>query len=144
MFTSYSNSLLTGSSTWFTVKQPIVDETMVISLIETGIKNPQVQNIIKNEVVKYLKSPEGRASMAEAFKSPEMKKSLVENLHSPELQAAILELMTIPEFRRAIFDIIKDTPEMRVLLAIAAAIIPENQQQTTLSTNDETSPSLQQ
>jgi hypothetical protein len=140
MFTSYSNSLLTGNSTWLSSKQPRVDETLVVSLIETGIKNPEVQTIIKHEVVKYLKSPEGRASMAEAFKSPEMKKSLVENLHSPELQATILELMSIPEFRRAIIDIIKDTPEMRILFAIAAAIVPENQQQPNKYLTDDATP----
>jgi len=124
LFTSYTNTLFTGNHGVAGV-QPRLEETMLLSLVQAGIKDPQIQAIIKNEVVKYLKSPEGRASLAELFKSPEMKKSLAENLKSPELQAAILELMQIPEFRQAVITAVNDTPEMKILLALAAAIMPE-------------------
>ncbi len=64
--------------------------------------------------------------MAELMKSPEMLVVFGENLQSPELRSAILKLMDEPEFRKAVINIIKDTPEMRVLTVLSSAVVFEN------------------
>jgi hypothetical protein len=99
------------------------DQKMVATLIETGLNNPEIQAAVKQQVIIYLRSPEGKARMAELIKSPEMVKALSENIQSPEMRAAILKLMEIPEFRAAVLDIVKDTPEMRTLTILSAAIV---------------------
>lgn len=104
-------------------RQPLSDET-VATMVETGITNPDVQDILKQQVVLYLRSPEGRQQMAASLKSPEMIKSMSENMQSPELKAAILNLMQVPEFRRAVLDIIKEDPNIKILSALGAAISP--------------------
>lgn len=103
-----------------------IDQTVVTSIIETSVNNPEVQLLIKNQVISYLKTNEGRAQMAEVLKSPEMIKAFAENLKSPEFQAAILQLMKVPEFRREVITIVKDTPEMKLLTTISSAIILED------------------
>jgi hypothetical protein len=117
-----------------------VDQVLVASIIETGINNPDVQTVIKNQVVHYLRSNEGRAKMAEVFKSPELVKALSENIQSPELRAAILELMKVPEFRAAVIDIVRDTPEMKLWSTIAAAI--ELEENNTKPDSHSSEPSL--
>lgn len=109
-----------------------MDQAVVTSIIETSVANPDVQNIIRNQVVNYLKTSEGRARMAEALKSPELVKALSENLKSPQVQAAILELMKVPEFRREVIEIMKDTPEMKLLTTLSSAIILEDTPKTTV------------
>ena len=99
------------------------DQKVLASIIETALTNPDVQTAVKNQVVLYLRSPEGKARMAEMIKSPEMIKALSENMRSPEMRAAILKLMEIPEFRAAVLEIIKDTPEMRALSILSQAIV---------------------
>ena len=64
--------------------------------------------------------------MADTLKSPELVKALAENLQSPEMRGALLKLMEVPEFRSAVVQIIKDTPEMKVLNILSTAIIDEN------------------
>jgi hypothetical protein len=112
-----------------------IDQKMVNSVIEVGINNPDVQNALKNQLIIYLKTPDGKARMAEMLKSPEMRKALseniqspemrkamAENIQSPEMRAAIMKLMEVPEFRSAVLQIVKDTPEMRILTVLASAI----------------------
>lgn len=99
------------------------DQKMVATLIETSLNNPDVQAAVKQQVIVYLRSPEGKARMAEMIKSPEMVKAMSENIQSPEMRAAILKLMEIPEFRAAVLDIVKDTPEMRTLTILSSAIV---------------------
>ena len=105
-----------------------IDQKLAKTVIETSINNPDIQNALKNQVILYLKSPEGKAKMAELLKSPEMVKALSENIQSPEMRTAILKLMEVPEFRTAVLDIVKDTPEMRTLTLLSSAIIFDPQQ----------------
>lgn len=107
-----------------------MDQAVITSLIETSVANPDVQNIIRNQVVNYLKTSEGRARMAESLKSPEMTKALSENLKSPQMQTAVLEMMKNPSFRQEVITIMKDTPEMKLLTALSSAIILEDPNQT--------------
>ncbi|MDR3566038.1 MAG: GerD family protein [Negativicutes bacterium] len=112
-----------------------VDQKLVNTVIEASVSNPDVQTALRNQIIVYLKSPEGKARMAETLRSPEMRKALSENIQSPEMRkamsdniqspemrAAILKLMEIPEFRGAVMHIVKDTPEMRMLTTLSAAI----------------------
>lgn len=112
-----------------------VDQKMVNSVIEASINNPDVQNALKSQMIVYLKSPDGKARMAEMLKSPEMRKVMSENIQSPEMRkaiaesiqtpemrSAIIKLMEVPEFRGAVLQIVKDTPEMRMLTVLAAAV----------------------
>ena len=99
------------------------DQKMMTAVIEAGLKNPDVQTAVKQQVIIYLRSPEGKARMAELIKSPEMVKAMSENINSPEMRAAILKLMEVPEFRAAVLDIVKDTPEMRTLTLLSSAIV---------------------
>lgn len=103
-----------------------MDQAVVTSIIETSVANPDVQNIIRNQVVNYLKTSEGRTRMAESLKSPEMVKALSENLKTPQMKAAVLEMMKNPEFRREVIAIMKDTPEMKLLTTLSSAIILED------------------
>lgn len=104
-------------------RQQLSDET-VAAMVETGISNPYVRDMLKQQVVLYLRSPEGRQHMAASLKSPEIIKAMSENMQSPELKAAILNLMQVPEFRRAVLDIVREDPDMRALSALNAAIAP--------------------
>lgn len=99
------------------------DQKMVAALIETGLNNPEVQAAVKHQVMLYLRSPDGKARLAEMIKSPEMVKALSENIQSPEMRIAILKLMEVPEFRAAVLDIVKETPEMKTLTILSAAIV---------------------
>jgi len=117
---------LTGAiffNTFIMGQRTVPDQKMVAALIETGLSNPDIQTAVKQQVIIYLRSPEGKTRMAELIKSPEMVKALSENIQSPEMRTAILKLMEIPEFRAAILDIVKDTPEMRTLTILSAAIV---------------------
>lgn len=100
-----------------------IDQKLAKAVIETSTNNPDIQNALKNQVIVYLKSPEGKTKMAELLKSPEMVKALSENIQSPEMRTAILKLMEVPEFRTAVLQIVKDTPEMRTLTLLSTAII---------------------
>jgi hypothetical protein len=113
-----------------------VDPKMVNSVIEASINNPDIQNALRNQMIVYLKSPDGKAKMAEILKSPEMskamseniqspemRKAMSENIQSPEMRSAILKLMNVPEFRNAVLQIMKDTPEMRILTVLSSAVI---------------------
>jgi hypothetical protein len=119
---------LTGAiffNTFILGQRAVPDQKMVATLIETGLSNPDVQAAVKQQVILYLRSPEGKARMAEMIKSPEMVKALSENIQSPEMRTAILRLMEIPEFRTAVLDIVKDTPEMQALTLLSKAIVWE-------------------
>lgn len=107
-----------------------MDQAVVTSIIETSVANPDVQNIIRLQVVNYLKTSEGRARMAETLKSPELVKAFSENLKSPQVQEAILEMMKNPEFRREVIAIMKDTPEMKLLTTLSSAIILDDTPKT--------------
>ena len=100
-----------------------VDQKLAAAVIEASMNNPEIQNALKNQVLQYLKSPEGKAKLAELMKSPEMVKTMSENLQSPEMRAAILKLMEVPEFRAAVLTIMKDTPEMKVLTLLSSAVV---------------------
>lgn len=117
---------LTGTlffNTFILGQRAAPDQKMVATVIEASLSNPDVQAAVKQQVIVYLRSPEGKARMAELIKSPEMVKAMSENIHSPEMRAAILKLMEIPEFRAAVLDIVKDTPEMRTLTILSGAIV---------------------
>jgi hypothetical protein len=105
-----------------------IDQKLVSAVIETSTNNPDIQVALKNQVVAYLKSPEGKAKMAETLKSPEMVKAMSENIQSPEMRTAIIKLMEVPEFRSAVLQIVKDTPEMRVLTVLSSAIVFDTDQ----------------
>jgi hypothetical protein len=107
-----------------------IDQKLVSAVIESSLQNPEVQATIKNQLTQYLKSPEGKAKVIEMMKSPEAKKAFAENINSPEMQTAIMKLMEVPEFRAAVLDIVKSTPEMRVLTVLSSAIVFDNDQST--------------
>lgn len=121
----YFNTFLMG-------QRPAVDQKLAAKIIETSLNNPEVQTILKQQVMAYMKSPEGKARMTEMMKSPEMVKTLSENIHSPEMQAAILKLMAVPEFRAAVLAAIKDTPEMKLLALLSSAIVLDQPGQETI------------
>lgn len=100
-----------------------IDQKLVSAVIETSTNNPEIQTALKNQVTAYLRSPEGKTKIAELLKSPEMVKAMSENIQSPEMRTAIIKLMEVPEFRSAVMEIIKDTPEMRVLTVLSSAIV---------------------
>ena len=99
-----------------------IDQKLVAAVIEASATNPEIQTMLRNQVILYLKSPEGKAKMAELIKSPEMVTAMSENIQSPEVRKAIIKIMEIPEFRNAVLQIIKDTPEMKTLALISSAI----------------------
>ncbi|WP_139025352.1 hypothetical protein [Acetonema longum] len=100
----------------------INDQSAITSIVETSIHNPEVQTILRSQILRYLKSPEGKASLAEMMRSPEMKKTLAENIQSPEMRPAILNMLQEPEFKDSLLKIIQDTPEMRVLKLLNASV----------------------
>lgn len=102
-----------------------VDQRLMASVVDASLKNPEVQQALKNQVTVYLKSPEGKAKMAELLKSPEMVKAMSDNIQSPEMRGAILKLMEVPEFRASVLNTIKDTPEMKLLTLLSSSITLE-------------------
>lgn len=102
------------------------DQSVITSIVETSINNPEVQNILRTQVMLYLKSPEGKAKMVEMMKSPEMIKVMADNIQSPELRPAILSLMGEPAFRSTLITIVREAPEMRVLRLLETAVQWDN------------------
>jgi len=120
-----------------------VDQKLVSSVVEASINNPDVQTALRNQMIIYLKSPDGKARMVEMLKSPEMRTAMSENIQSPEMRkamsaniqspemrSAILKLMEVPEFRGAVLQIVKDTPEMRILTMLSSAVTLDPEPQT--------------
>jgi hypothetical protein len=114
----YFNTYLLGYRSTF-------DQKLVGTVIEVSANNPEVQTALKKHIIQYLKSREGKAAMAELLKSPEMRKAVADNLQSPEMRAAVLKLMQVPEFRSAVLNIVKDTPEMKILTILSSAVVLE-------------------
>ncbi|VBB05809.1 Hypothetical protein LUCI_1020 [Lucifera butyrica] len=112
----------------YTYDRGTVAQSLTSSIIESSASNPELQDMMKNQVLEYLKSPEGKAKMAELLKSPEMTKAMSENIQSPEVRKAVLKLMQVPEFRNALMESIKNTPEGRILGALSSAIVLDDKQ----------------
>lgn len=112
-------------NTYIVGQRTAIDQRLIAAVIETSANNPEVQTALKNQVVAYLKSPEGKARMAEIVKSPEMTKAFADNIQSPEMRQAILKSMEVPEFQSAVLNIVKNTPEMRMLTLLSSAIVLE-------------------
>ena len=106
-----------------------IDQKLIGAVIEATTNNQDVQSALRNHIILYLKSPEGKAKMVDILKSPEMVRALAENLQSPEMRGALLKLMEVPEFRGAVLQILKDTPEMKVLNILSTAIIIDEKNQ---------------
>jgi hypothetical protein len=69
-----------------------IEQTIPTSIIESSINNPEVQNLLKSQILLYLKSSEGKEVLTETLKSPEMISAMSENVQSPEVKSAILSL----------------------------------------------------
>jgi hypothetical protein len=102
--------------------KPFHDQTVITAIVEDSIHNPDVQQILRTQIMLYLKSPEGKAKLVEMMKSPEMIKATADNLKSPELRPAVIQLMHDPAFRETLVGIVRDAPEMRVLRVLESAI----------------------
>lgn len=116
-------------NTFLLSHRPGIDQKLVGEIVKVSVNNPEVRAALKNQVIRFLKSPEGKKALVELIKSPEMINAMSEELQSPQMRAAVLELMQVPEFRNAVLQIVKDTPEMRILTALASAVVldPESQ-----------------
>jgi hypothetical protein len=102
--------------------KPFHDQSVITAIVEDSIYNPDVQQILRTQIMLYLKSPEGKAKLVEMMKSPEMIKATADNLKSPELRPALVQLMSDPAFRETLISIVRDAPEMRVLRVLESAI----------------------
>lgn len=102
--------------------KPFHDQSVITAIVEDSIYNPDVQQLLRTQIMLYLKSPEGKAKLVEMMKSPEMIKATADNLKSPELRPALLQLMNDPAFRDTLVSIVRDAPEMRVLRALESVI----------------------
>jgi hypothetical protein len=102
--------------------KPFHDQSVITAIVEDSIHNPDVQQILRTQIMLYLRSPEGKAKLAEMMKSPEMIKVMADNMKSPELRPAVIQLMHDPALRETLVGIIRDAPEMRVLRVLESAI----------------------
>lgn len=102
--------------------KPFQDQTVITAIVENSIHNPDVQYILRTQVMLYLKSPEGKAKLIELMKSPEMIRVMAENLQSPELRPAVIQLMRDPSFRQTLLSIVHEAPEMKTLRILESAI----------------------
>ncbi|MDU4961487.1 MAG: hypothetical protein E6X17_12625 [Sporomusaceae bacterium] len=98
------------------------DRSVITAIVEDSIYNPEVQQLLHAQILLFLKSPEGKAKLAEMMKSPEMLKATADNLQSPEMRPALLQLVNDPAFRDMLINIMREAPEMRVLRALDSAI----------------------
>lgn len=101
---------------------PFHDQTVITAIVENSIHNPDVQQILRTQIMLYLRSPEGKTKLAEMMKSPEMVKAMGENLQSPELRAAVIQMMRDKTFRQALIGIVREAPEMKVLRILESAV----------------------
>jgi len=124
--------LVISAAIWHTVStqlrafiieaNPFQNQSAIAAIVQDSIHNPEVQQILHSQIMLYLKSPEGKAKLAEMMKSPEMVKAMAENLRSPELRPALIQLLHEPDFRDPLMLLIREAPEMRVLRVLDSAI----------------------
>ncbi|MBP2645954.1 MAG: Spore germination GerD central core domain [Firmicutes bacterium] len=107
-----------------------IDQKLAHTVIEATLDNPQVQTTLKNLMLDYLNSPEGKARLTEVVKSPEIASAVAESVQTPEMQTAVLKLMNNPQFKEAVLQTIKDTPEMKKLVILSAAITLDETEQS--------------
>lgn len=102
--------------------KPFHDQSVITAIVEDSIHNPDVQQILRTQIMLYLKSPEGKGKLVEMMRSPEMVKVMADNLQSPELRPAVIQLLHDPIFRETLIGIVREAPEMRVLRVLESAI----------------------
>lgn len=108
--------------TFITNANPFQNQSTIAAIVQDSIHNPDIQQILRAQIMLYLKSPEGKEKLAEMLRSPEMVKAMADNLQSPELRPALIKLLHDPYFRDALFEVIRETPEMKVLKLLDSAI----------------------
>ena len=106
----------------YVASRQVVDHRLVAQLMEAAMQNPEVQQMLREAVGQYLRSPEGVARVAEMLERPEFARHISRSVNTPEFRAALLEMMQVPEFRREVLDIVRNMPEMQVLKSFDAIV----------------------
>ncbi len=116
----------------FTVDRSYIQQKAVMTLVQSGMSNPDVRDMLTSQVVLYLKSPEGTKEMIEYLKTPEVTQALAEQMETPEFRQHLLHVMQIPEVRQAFIRSLQEAPEFRILKALGD-IVPGTEAEQTVS-----------
>lgn len=110
--------IVTASVLIISVDRPYIQQKAVMTLVKSGMSNPDIRNMLVSQVVIYLKSPEGTQEMVEYLKTPEVSRALAEQMETPEFRQHLLHLMQIPEVRNTFINSLKEVPEFKILKAL--------------------------
>ena len=126
--------IVTASLLLLSVDRPYIQQKAVMTLVKSGMSNPDVRDMLVSQVIIYLKSPEGTREMVEYLKTPEVSHALAEQLETPEFRQHLLHLMQIPEVRRSFINSLQEVPEFKILKALGE-FVPS---QESLSSHEQT------
>ncbi len=133
--------IVTASLLIVSVDRPYIQQKAVMTLVKSGMSNPDIRNLLVSQVVIYLKSPEGTQEMVEYLKTPEVSQALAEQMETPEFRQHLLHLLQIPEVRNTFVNSLKEVPEFKILKALGEYVPsqesvsgPEKNQSSTLNT----------
>ncbi len=116
-----------GSFLW--LDRHYIQQRAVMTLVQTSMDNPAIQDLLAAQVLRYLKSPEGSQEMLEYLKRPEVAKVLAEHLESPEVRPQLVQLFNQPDVRRAFIASLAKEPEFKILQALSEFAEDTNQGQ---------------
>jgi hypothetical protein len=137
--------IVTASLLLLSVDRPYIQQKAVMTLVKSGMSNPDVRDMLVSQVIIYLKSPEGTKEMVEYLKTPEVSHALAEQMETPEFRQHLLHLMQIPEVRKTFINSLKEVPEFKILKALGEFVPNQesvsSKEQTPGSTLNHSSPS---
>lgn len=114
--------IVTASLLILSVDRPYIQQKAVMTLVKSGMSNPDIRDMLVSQVIIYLKSPEGTKEMVEYLKTPEVSHVLAEQLETPEFRQHLLHLMEIPEVRKTLINSLKEAPEFKILKALGEVV----------------------
>ncbi len=110
--------VVTASLLILSVERPYIQQKAVMTLVKSGMSNPDIRDMLVSQVVIYLKSPEGTREMVEYLKTPEVSHALAEQMETPEFRQHLLQLMQVPEVRKTFMNSLREAPEFKILKAL--------------------------
>lgn len=118
--------IVTAGLLIFSVDRPYIQQKAVMTLVQSGMSNPDIREMIISQAMIYLKSSEGKQEMVAYLKTPEVAHVLAEQMETPEFRQHLLHFMQVPEVRQAFIQSLQEVPEFKILKALGE-IVPNDE-----------------
>jgi len=110
----------------FSVDRPYIQQKAVMTLVQSGMSNPDIREMIISQAMIYLKSSEGKQEMIAYLKTPEVAHVLAEQMETTEFRQHLIHFMQVPEVRQAFIQSLQEAPEFKILKALGE-IVPNDE-----------------